>query len=155
MLEEFQFTIGSLRQYRCTERFHDLLDSNGLTRELILGRASSICHENTQSACCKKFTGNCRGWGLLNSQTAENARGVIPDKAECTHSNGLQIGISACDLESRTEYLRPHKICHVELRICHVRRNSIRLGGKKMWLLLKGWNCWWRCRIQHVEIICT
>ena len=47
----------------------------------------------------------------------ENARGVIPDEAECTHPNRLQVGISARDLESRTKYLRPHEVCHVELGV--------------------------------------
>ena len=36
VLEEFQFSVGALRQDRRAERFHDLLDSDSLTGELIL-----------------------------------------------------------------------------------------------------------------------
>ena len=39
MLEQLQLPVGPLGQDRCTERLHDLLDSDILVRELVLGRA--------------------------------------------------------------------------------------------------------------------
>jgi hypothetical protein len=38
VLQELQLAVGTLGQDRCAERLHDLLDSNGLVCELILGR---------------------------------------------------------------------------------------------------------------------
>lgn len=35
MLQELQLSIGTFREYGCAKRFHDLLDSDGLTGELI------------------------------------------------------------------------------------------------------------------------
>lgn len=42
MLEQFQFSIRSLRQDRRAERLHYLLDSHGLSCELIFGRATCL-----------------------------------------------------------------------------------------------------------------
>lgn len=39
VLEKFQLTVSSLGQNRRAERLHDLLYSNGLSGQLIFGRA--------------------------------------------------------------------------------------------------------------------
>lgn len=41
MLQQLQFSVCSLGEYRCAEGLHDLLDRNILSRELILGRTGS------------------------------------------------------------------------------------------------------------------
>lgn len=40
MFEKLQLAVGSFGQDRSTEGFHDLFDGDGLTGELILGRAA-------------------------------------------------------------------------------------------------------------------
>jgi len=39
MLQQLQLTVGTLGEHRSTEGLHDLLDSNSLACQLVLGRA--------------------------------------------------------------------------------------------------------------------
>ena len=39
VLEQFQLSVGTLGEHWGAERFHDFLDCDGLTSELVFGRA--------------------------------------------------------------------------------------------------------------------
>lgn len=47
VLEELELAVCSLRQDRSAERLHDLLDGDGLTSELILGRAARLSGQSS------------------------------------------------------------------------------------------------------------
>ena len=42
MLEEFELSVCALRQHRCAERLHDLLDGDILSCELVFGGAGEL-----------------------------------------------------------------------------------------------------------------
>jgi hypothetical protein len=74
MLQELKLTICSFRKHGRAEGFHDLLDGNSLAGELIFSRAVPL----------RQLT------ILFN---AASSRVQIPDEPECTHTDGLQVGV--------------------------------------------------------------
>lgn len=77
MLQQLQFTVRPLRQYRSAEGLHNLLDRNMLSCELILGRAVVA----------------------INTAIPRNYRifigSSIPYEAKSSHANRLEIRIPA------------------------------------------------------------
>lgn len=50
MLQKLQLAVGALGQDRCAERLHDLLDSDSLVGELILGRTGALLEKGLLAA---------------------------------------------------------------------------------------------------------
>ena len=98
VFQKLQLTVGPLRQYGCTEGFHDLLHSDGDACKLVLcgtvGPALSMADK------CEE---------MITNQTRPNAPGEkarirtedCETMASRTHSDGLKVNISSCDLGKR------------------------------------------------------
>ena len=96
MLEQLEFSVGSLGENGSAEGLHDLLDCHGLASELVLGRAGralSLC--GTQRLDDDSPDETKRAWV---ERAVRDMAGRHRLRAEHTHSNGLEIDISRCDL---------------------------------------------------------
>jgi len=61
VLQQLQFTVGTLGQDRCAERLHDLLDSNGLVCELILCRTDKTKSSHSNGGQFRITAGDLEG----------------------------------------------------------------------------------------------
>lgn len=74
VLQKLEFSVSSLGQDRCAEGLHDLLHGDSLVGQLVFGRAI----------------------GGLSEQSIGDSiiQLYIPDEAESTHADGLQVSVS-------------------------------------------------------------
>lgn len=76
MLQQFELSVGSLREDRSAKRLHDLFDRDRLARQLVLGR--TVPHPSaTRRTICRR---------------AE----AIPNQPKRSHSHRLQVSVSGC-----------------------------------------------------------
>jgi len=92
VLQQLQFSVGSLRQDGCAERLHNLLHSDGLICELIFGRAY-------ETECTHAH-------GLQV--------GVPIRRQPRSNCSVLDGPLPARDLKGRTENLRAHEFGHFD-----------------------------------------
>lgn len=99
VLEELQFSVGPLTEYRGRERLHDLFDRDGSSGKLVLGRA------------VKK--GEYTSVMVRHPRDLSNRKEDLPDQSESTHTDRLEVDISSGDLKDGTEDRKLDKVGHV------------------------------------------
>lgn len=108
MLEKLQFSVGALGQDRRAEWLHDLLDRNGLARELVLGRAGRV---SSRAGIC-----------VASVRTTRDQRRPCPRAADrCIFAKSVAqemamwgVAAPARDLKRRAENLGAHEFSHGE-----------------------------------------
>ena len=95
MLEKLELSVCALRQHRCAERLHDLLDCDILSCELVFGGAAEA--------------------ELSAKSIVEVFRACIPYETECAHANRLEVRVSGYSLilsswSSSWQEVAPHTL---------------------------------------------
>lgn len=110
VLEQFQLSVSTLREDGGAERFHYFLDCDGLTRELVFGRAINPISVSSSTGACMilyqtrpkaPMPTGCKSVYLSSCQQLQ----------DCIPNN---LGIPACDLEGGPEDLSTHELRHVD-----------------------------------------
>ena len=110
MLQQFELSIGSLREDRGTERLHNLLYRHSLAGQLVFGRAAPKTSAGVSS----------RLWPSDGYQTSPKA--PIPTGCRSVYLFEVSVNASAPwdwsskpagDLKCRAKDLGTHKLCHL------------------------------------------
>ena len=109
MLQELQFSVGSLRQDWGGKRFHDLLDGDGLLCQLIFGRT-----EMCEQAHLHAFPQQLAKPDETESPHPNRLKIRVPDRPSIAEPAGEHVMhlIPAGDLEGRSKDLCSHEFGH-------------------------------------------
>jgi hypothetical protein len=140
MLQKLQLAVGALGEDGCAERLHDLLDSNGLACELILGRAA---HQCVRQGIAQEET------DVLTKQDRKHPFRRVASRCICkqvSHSSARTYclcPLPAGDLKGCAKDLGTHEFGHGDSRGAEDRL-SLWMGGDEIRGLKRdGVGSWW------------